>query len=95
METSNYSIPQSLLATLSGASPVPGGFMRDKMRRVLITYPSAYQLLPTYPCVHDARGRPVDPFQDDSWLPRQYRPLLQDGKAFRTELGDGSTVPTV
>lgn len=93
MGTPHFGTPKSILSLLYGASPLPRGLMAEKSRRVLLTYPSMYQLIPTYPAVYDDLGQPADMFQDEGWLPKRYRPLLRDGKAFREEMGSQCSVP--
>ena len=65
------------------------------MRKVLSTFPSAYQILPTYPCVLDQDGTYIDALEDQSWLPEQQRPFLSVARSFRSELGQSSSVPAV
>jgi len=61
--------------------------MGERLRKVLATFPSAYQVLPTYSCVYDQSGQPIDILSDESWLPEEQRPFLQSARATRQELG--------
>jgi hypothetical protein len=65
------------------------------MRSVLATFPSAYQIVPIYPCVTDQDGKNIDVLKDESWLPERQRPLLRAARSFRRELGQRSSVPAV
>ena len=65
------------------------------MRKVLSTFPPAYQILPTYPCAFDQNGETIDVMKDESWLPERQRPFLSAARSFRRELGTTSSVPTV
>jgi hypothetical protein len=67
----------------------------ERMRAVLATFPSAYQILPAYPCVVDQNGSYVDVLKDESWLPEWQRPFLSAARSFRREVGTVSSVPTV
>jgi pimeloyl-ACP methyl ester carboxylesterase len=87
--------PQALISMIKGADVLPFGLLGDRLREVLTTFPSTYQILPTYPCVYDQAGHTIDIFKDDKWVPEWQRPLLRNGHDFRRELGDQSSVPTV
>lgn len=86
--------PKSVANLLSGPDFLPFGFMGDRIRQALATFPSVYQLLPAYASVFDQIGQPIDVYADRSWLPPQQRPLLQEAQAFRRELGTESSLPT-
>ena len=91
----HYGTPGGLAAILSGPGLLPFGMGAERMRAVLATFPSAYQILPTYPCVLDQNGKYVDVLKDESWLPEHQRPYLSAVRSFRRELGTASSVPTV
>ena len=87
-------IPKFIVAILAGLSVLPFGMMGERLRRVVSTFPSAYQTLPTYACVFDAQGSPIDVYADDRWLLEPRGDFLRDGLAFRRELSDHARVPT-
>jgi hypothetical protein len=60
----------------------------------LATFPSWYQILPTYQCVSHGAA-PLDVLADDSWVAERHRPLLHGAHRFRQELGTHSSVPAV
>ena len=91
----HYGTPGALAAILSGPGLIPFGVGAERLRNVLATYPSAYQILPIYPCVTDQNGHYIDVLKDESWLPEHQRPFLSAARSFRRELGTVSTVPTV
>ncbi len=91
----HYGTPGGLSAILSGPGMLPFGMGAERMRDVLMTFPSAYQILPTYPCAVDQNGSRIDLLKEDWWLPEQQRPLLSAARSFRRELGTTSSVPTV
>jgi hypothetical protein len=67
----------------------------ERLREVLITFPSMYQILPTYACVDDQTGRYINLLEDEEWLPESQRPLLRIARDFRRELGNICSVPAV
>jgi pimeloyl-ACP methyl ester carboxylesterase len=91
----HYGTPKGLAAILHGPGMLPFGMGDERMRAVLSTFPSAYQILPTYPCITDQNGDYIDVLEDESWLPEHQRPLLSAGRSFRRELGIVSSVPAV
>jgi pSer/pThr/pTyr-binding forkhead associated (FHA) protein len=91
----HFGTPGGLSAILHGPGMLPFGVGAERMRKVLSTYPSAYQILPTYPCAVDQDGNTIDILKDVSWLPEQQRPYLSAARSFRRELGTTSSVPAV
>lgn len=91
----HYGTPGGLAAILSGPGLLPFGMADERLRAVLGTFLSAYQILPIYPCVADQDGNYIDLLKDDSWLPEHQRPFLGPARSFRRELGEVSSVPTV
>jgi pSer/pThr/pTyr-binding forkhead associated (FHA) protein len=91
----HYGTPGVLTSILSGPGLLPFGVGDERMRDVLATFPSAYQILPIYPCVIDQNGNTIDVLKDESWLPEHQRPFLSATRSFRRELGTVSSVPTV
>ena len=91
----HYGGAQAIGGLLYGQGVLPFGLLGDKLRQVLITLPSVYQVLPAYPCVFDHHGQAMDVYADESWLPDAYRPLLRAAREFRHELGTRSSVPCV
>jgi pSer/pThr/pTyr-binding forkhead associated (FHA) protein len=95
MGAPNHGTAGGLAAVLSGPGILPFGMGAERFRQVLATFPSAYQILPTYPCVFDQYGNRVDLLEDESWLPEDQRPHLSTTRSFRRELGTVSSVPAV
>ncbi len=56
------------MGLLTGTGLLPFGLFSDKIREVLATFPSSYQLLPAFPTILDADDRPIDLFADDRWV---------------------------
>jgi pimeloyl-ACP methyl ester carboxylesterase len=91
----HYGTPKAMAVLLSGPGMLPFGLGDERMRQVLATFTSAYQILPIYPCVTDQDGKRIDVYKDGSWLPEAARPLLDAGGSFWRELGTASSVPAV
>jgi pSer/pThr/pTyr-binding forkhead associated (FHA) protein len=91
----HHGTPKGLAAILLGPGMLPFGMADERLRAVLATLPSAYQILPTYPCVVDQHGDCIELLEDESWLPEQQRRFLRTARGFRRELGTVSSVPAV
>jgi pSer/pThr/pTyr-binding forkhead associated (FHA) protein len=91
----HHGTAKGLEVILSGPGLLPFGLGAERMRQVLATFPTAYQILPTYPCVFDQNGNQIDLLEDDSWLPEAQRPHLRTARDFLRKLGTDSSVPTV
>jgi len=79
--------PKAISGLLFGRGLLPFGLMGERLRKVLATFPSAYQVLPAYSCVYDEGGQPIDILSDESWLPSEQVPLLRSARASHRELG--------
>jgi pimeloyl-ACP methyl ester carboxylesterase len=91
----HHGTPKAVSIMLSGPGMLPFGLGNERMLAILATFPSGYQVLPTYPCVIDQHGDHIDVLEDGSWLPEEYRGFLKAARSFRRELGTTSSVPTV
>jgi pSer/pThr/pTyr-binding forkhead associated (FHA) protein len=72
-----------------------GGALGKKMLDMLSTFPASFQLLPTYPCIYDQNGEPIDLHADNSWLPEAKRPLLRAAREFHQQLAPRARIPTI
>lgn len=86
---------KALVGMLEAPEVLPFGLMGERIRRVMMTFPSSYQILPEYPVGKDQHGRPVNFLEDEGWLEEDFHPLLKNGLAFRQELNPGQAVPAV
>lgn len=86
--------PYAFASLLRGPDLLPLGLMNARLREVLATYPSWYQILPTYQFVADQRCG-FEVLAEESWLLEPHRPLLRLAREFRRELGSASSVPSV
>ena len=87
--------PKAISHLMVGLDLLPFGLYGERLRRVITTFPSLYQILPTTAYVRDQTGQPIDVLSDASWLAAEQRPLLHDAHRFRQELGSQTSVPTV
>ncbi len=88
-------VPKAATSLLVGPDILPFGLMGERLRQVMATYPSSYQILPVYPCAIDQHGKRINISEDEGWLREAQRPLLRSAREFRKELGRHSSIPTV
>lgn len=88
-------VPKALTSLLVAPELLPFGLMGDKIRQVISTYPSSYQILPVYPCATDQQGEKINFLERDFWVQDEHKPLLRAAQEFRRELGYQSSVPTI
>jgi hypothetical protein len=74
---------------------LPFGIMGERLRQVMSTFPSSYQILPDYPVATDQHGNKINFIDDENWLPPEQLPLLKLGRDFRRELGASTSISTV
>lgn len=86
-------LPADKLDLLSGVMAL-GGMLGKKFIAMNGTFPSMYEFLPTYPCIADQSGQPIDLFTAQ-WLPKDKLPLLQSGREFMRQIGSRASVPTI
>ena len=82
-------------AIYSGPRLLPFGLLAERLGRVLATFPSMYQILPSYPCAVDKAGTSFSVLADEAWLGEERRHLLRDAQLLRSELGEESSVKTL
>jgi len=90
-----YGVPKIVLSLLLGKGILPFGLLGDRIRAVVASFPSVYQILPTYPCVFEIDGEPIDLYADPGWVAEGHEALWQDGRRFWSELGTRSSVSTL
>lgn len=88
-------VPKAITTLLQGPDLLPLGLLGETMRRVLASFPSAYQILPTYPCLTDQTGQTFALSSAEVWPLADQRPQVQAGLDFRRQLGHHTSVPTV
>jgi pimeloyl-ACP methyl ester carboxylesterase len=88
-------VPKAAAGLVLGPNLLPFGLLGDRLREVLATFPSSYQILPTYACALDQDGKPVDLLHEDSWLAEKQLPYLRLAREFRAELGMDTSVSTL
>ena len=91
----HYGAPKALMNLLFGPKFLPFGLLGERLREVISTFPSMYELLPIYPCVEDQKKQSIDLLSDETWLLEDQRPLLRTAREFRKELGAHCGVPSI
>jgi hypothetical protein len=69
--------------------------MGDRVRQLVETFETSYQILPVYPVGADQNGQPINFMKDESWAKPEQLPLLRAGRQFRQEMGKHSSVPAL
>lgn len=88
-------VVKTLTSLLLAPEILPFGIMGERLRQTSLTFPSSYQIIPTYSCAVDQNGEKINFLEDESWLPETYRPLLRAGRQFRKELGRHISIPAI
>jgi pSer/pThr/pTyr-binding forkhead associated (FHA) protein len=88
-------VPKTLSSLLVPSEGLSFGRLGERLRQVMATFYTSYQILPVYPCAIDQNGEKVNLFEIDDWLSDEHRPLLAAARQFRRELGNHSSVPAV
>jgi pSer/pThr/pTyr-binding forkhead associated (FHA) protein len=86
--------PYAFASLFRGPNLLPLGVMNVRLREVLTTFPSWYQILPTYRCVSEKESS-FDVLGEESWVLESNRPNLRRAREFRKELGTKSSAPAV
>jgi pSer/pThr/pTyr-binding forkhead associated (FHA) protein len=86
---------KGLVSMLVAPQVVPFGIMGERLRQIMMTFPTAYQILPNHAVGTDQHGVKINFFEEDGWLDPEYRPLLKDGRDFRNELRQSAGMPSI
>jgi pSer/pThr/pTyr-binding forkhead associated (FHA) protein len=86
---------KGLVSMLVAPEVLPFGILGERLRQVMLTFPSSYQILPDYAVGTDQHGEKINFIKDERWLPPEYIPLLTMGRDFRKELGTSPSIPSV
>jgi hypothetical protein len=90
----HFGTPAGVTSLMFGPEILPFGIMGETLRRVVATYPTAYQILPVFNCGKDQNNKPFNFMKDNSWLSEAQKPLWQLARDFKKELGIKTSVPT-
>jgi len=74
---------------------LPFGIMGERLRQIVITWPTSYQILPDYPVGRDQHGKEINFMEDISWVEPAQQALMEQGRAFRRELSASARIPSV
>jgi len=86
---------KGLVSMLVAPEVLPFGILGERMRQIIMTFPTCYQIIPDYEVGTDQYGKKINFLADGNWLPTEYLPLLEMGRSFRQELGTVASIPTV
>ncbi|HSL42363.1 MAG TPA: alpha/beta fold hydrolase [Anaerolineales bacterium] len=86
--------PNAVSSLLFGPEVLPFGLLGEKLRKVVSTFETSYQILPVYSCGVDQFGQSFNFMKDDSWLTPEQKPLWQAAREFKRELGTSTSIPT-
>ncbi|HUF00156.1 MAG TPA: FHA domain-containing protein, partial [Anaerolineales bacterium] len=86
--------PNAVSSLLFGPDILPFGLLGEKLRKVVSTFETSYQILPVYSCGMDQFGQALNFMRDDSWLNPEQKALWQAAREFKRELGTKTSIPT-
>lgn len=90
----HFGTPNAVSSLLFGPNVLPFGIMGESLRKVISTFPTAYQILPVYACGLDQLGQPYNFMKDSAWLSAEQKSLWQAARDFKRELGTATSIPT-
>jgi pimeloyl-ACP methyl ester carboxylesterase len=86
--------PQTLHLVIAGGGMLPFGIGLKRIQRLLLSFPSYYELFPALPLVEFEDGSPFLPFEaDPGWLPRDRRGELERAAHVRRVLNAQKRLP--
>jgi pimeloyl-ACP methyl ester carboxylesterase len=86
---------KGLTSLLVAPEVLPFGIMGERLREIMMSFPSSYQIIPDYAVGTDQHGTEINFLKYDDWLDERYLPLLKLGQEFRTELASSAKIPSV
>jgi len=86
--------PAGVTSLMFGPEILPFGIMGETLRKVVATFPTAYQIIPVFACGKEQDGRPFNFMKDNSWLSEEQLPLWELSREFKRRLGLKTSVPT-
>ncbi len=86
---------KGLTSILVAPEVLPFGIMGERLREIMMSFPSSYQIIPDYTVGTDQHGTKINFLQNTEWLDEKYLPLLKLGQEFRAELASSARIPTV
>lgn len=86
--------PAAVSSLLFGPDILPFGLLGEKLRKVISTFHTSYQILPVYACGLDQLGHPYNFMKDEGWLAPEQKALWQSAREFKRELGISTSIST-
>lgn len=86
---------KGLVSMLVAPDVLPFGIMGERLRKILMSFPTSFQIMPDYVVGTDQDGVGVNFFEEDTWLDPAYLPLLNLAREFRGEWNPSSNIPAI
>ncbi len=86
---------KGLTSMLVAPQVLPFGIMGERLRQIVLSFPTSYQILPTYSVGVDQDGKKINFLNEEEWLDKSYLPMLRAGREFRKEIGYRASIPAV
>lgn len=86
--------PNAVSSLLFGPDVLPFGLLGERLRKVISTFETSYQILPVYSCGMDQFGQSFNFMKEDIWLTDEQKPLWQAAREFKRELGTKTSIST-
>jgi pSer/pThr/pTyr-binding forkhead associated (FHA) protein len=86
---------KGLVSMLVAPDVLPFGLLGERLREILMTFPTSYQILPAYDVGTDQDGNKINFLEDDRWLASKYHPLLKLGRDYHMELAKTASISSV
>ena len=86
---------KGLTSLLVAPEVLPFGIMGERLREIMMSFPSSYQIIPDYAVGTDQNGAEINFLEYKDWLDERHLPLLKLGQEFRAELASSARIPSV
>ena len=71
---------KGLTSLLIAPQVLPFGLMGERLRQIILTFATTYQIIPTYACAVDQEGKGINFLEDESWATEAQLPLLRQAQ---------------
>jgi len=86
---------KGLVSMLVAPEVLPFGIMGERLRKIVLSFPSSYQILPDYAVGTDQDGQKLNFLDYTGWLDSHHMHLLEQGREFRRSLEASARTPSV
>jgi pSer/pThr/pTyr-binding forkhead associated (FHA) protein len=84
-----------LTSMLVAPEVLPFGIMGERLRQIVLSFETSYQIIPPYPLTINQAGSQINFLEDETWLDESLLPLLRKGREFRKEIGNRVGIPSI